>query len=216
MPKEKDLLRHELLTTYRELKTLYMCEVKQMLRDRHTLIYTVAIPIFFYPVLLFIVFQAMALVKGWQDNHISKIYVSKSRSPELVQWLLEKETKVELVQVDDNQAPTRDHLSTWIQEKKIDAALSLKGKPPAEPLEAEIVYSSVRDSSETAKERLENLLETFRDRILLVQAQSHGEEKSFLSVLNVDQVDVASRERKSNFILSLILPLLMVVILIMA
>ena len=49
---------------WRVIRTLYFRELTQLLRDRHTLIYSVAIPIFLYPTLLFSVFQLMAVVKA--------------------------------------------------------------------------------------------------------------------------------------------------------
>ena len=107
--------------------------------------------------------------------------------------------------------------------KEVDAVLTLKeshrgegGERLALPaLAAEIHYSSVRDASMMARTRLESSLSSLRDSLLTLEAQNLDAGDGFFEVLAIEQRDLASGERKANFVLSLILPLLMVVILVM-
>jgi sodium transport system permease protein len=217
----------QLGSAFRELRTLFVREVKHMLRDRHTMIYTVAIPLFFYPFTLFAVLQSVTVIRGWKDQHVSTVLFDTSQSEPLMQRLLENDAKLRLLPTDSPERDgkkTPDHYRELLIDKTVDAVLSLSrrarvnaGNPEDSvgSVQAEIFYSSVRDNSVAAKSRLEASLISLRESLLTLKVQDLDQGEGFLEVINVEQNDFASGERKANFVLSLILPLLMVVIIVM-
>lgn len=192
-----------------------------MLRDRHTMIYTVAIPIFFYPLTIFVVLQSIAVIQGAKERQVSRILFEHSENQPFMRRLLENDPEIRLVP--PRESVERGGYRDLLLAKEVDAVLTLKesqrgggGERLALPaLAAEIHYSSVRDASMMARARLESSLSSLRDSLLTLEAQNLDAGDGFFEVLAIEQRDLASGERKANFVLSLILPLLMVVILVM-
>ena len=201
----------------RIVKTLYMRELLHLGRDRHTLIYSIAIPIFLYPTILFCVFQSMAVVRGWRDAEASRIYFAEAEDHPLLVFLLEKEAAVELVTSEKGfSGADNSGLENRIRGADLDAVLRVQGDLEAgESLHAEVLFSSARGNSTVAEERLGEILKAYRDKILLKMSQSVGADTSLLDVVDVHAIDIASGEKKANYILSLTMPLLMIVILLM-
>lgn len=200
----------------RPLKTLYLRELSHLLRDRHTLIYSVAIPLFLYPLILFALFQAMALVKGWKERQVSKILAVGIEENSLWSHLLGRDARIQPVHLRLPAPPSSQQIRGLIQDKTIDAVLEVRRKGSgAESMDIALHYASGRDASATAHERLLELAGKFRDKLLLRKVQDLGESEALLSAVDYQEHDIASGERKANYILSLILPLLLVVILLM-
>jgi len=205
----------------REIQTLFLREVRHMLRDRHTMIYTVAIPIFFYPLTIFVVLQSIAVIQGAKERQVSRILFEDSGNQPFMRRLLENDPEIRLLP--PRGSVERSGYRDLLLAKEVDAVLTLKesqrgegGESLALPaLAAEIHYSSVRDASMMARARLESSLSSLRDSLLTLEAQNFDAGDRFFEVLAIEQRDLASGERKANFVLSLILPLLMVVILVM-
>ena len=205
-----------MLTFLRELKTLYRREMTHLMRDRHTLIYSVAIPLFLYPALLFVVFQALALIQGWKDRRISEIEIVSAVDQPLLERLIDDDSRLLRRGGEEAVSPDREEIARRLREREVDAVLLVEGNARrGEALGIEIVFNSVRDGSLVARDRLQQTTNTLREKMLLLRAFDEGWDESYLSVLEIEEQDVASGERKANVLLSLILPLLMVVILVM-
>lgn len=190
------------------------------------MIYTVAIPMFFYPFTLFAVLQSVTVIKGWKDRHVSTVIYESTRSEPLMERLLENDSKIRLLPSRNLGANGTDRAATYrelLTSNEADAVLTLRRSRTGVDdstgsqgtVEAEVFFSSVRDNSVTARLRLEQSLTSLRDSLLTLQVQDLNEDESFLSVMKIEHNDFASGERKANYLLSLILPLLMVVIIVM-
>jgi ABC-type Na+ efflux pump permease subunit len=113
----------------------------------------------------------------------------------------------------------------WLVGDKADAVLIVEEEGPdpdhgeGPPSEAGVacanitcrVYSAqARDGSAQAAARLEELLEEFRVTRLEKLATATGGDESLLNVLSVERKDSSSRRELMNYLASLILPLVMV------
>lgn len=197
-----------------ELRTVYVREVRLLCRDQHTLIYSFAIPLFLYPAILFIFFQSMALVKGWQETQVCEVAVVGSGDLDLLEGLLDEDPTIAWYRLSDpgSLASARSRL----REGDLDAILELTGSTDGGATRvAWVSFSSAHDASGSAQRRIQALLKRLREEILLERARRLGDPGELERALVIEERDLSSRERRANLVLSQIMPLLLVVILVM-
>ncbi len=202
---------------WRILKTLYTRELVHLLRDRHTLIYSIAIPVFLYPTLLLLVLQSLTVVRGWKERQVARVHVAGSPADALLRRLVDQAEGLELVDPPRDGASdgrsARERARRAIQEDHVDAVLLVENR--GDLVEATLLYSSVRDASAVSLERIEGVVREYRDHVLRSRARRTPAGESILGVLEVEIVDIASGQRKANYLLSLTMPLLMVIVVLM-
>jgi sodium transport system permease protein len=200
----------------REARQVFTKEVLCLLRDRHTVLYSVFLPLFLYPGLVWLVLQISVYLKGLEERSVATVLMGDEAGG-LVSEFLAGEPQVRLVEGIEG-TPVR----TALVEGRIDAALRVRaeadagmasdasGKPPLRRLRAEILYSGARSSSQAAADRLVGLLEKFRSDSLAALVRDAGLGEPFFRVLDVERRDISSPQELANYVASLVLPLLMV------
>lgn len=196
-----------------------MKECRHLLRDRHTLIYSIGIPLFLYPVLLFGLFQSLVVVKGWSDRQVTRLHFPQAPAFPYLRVLLDDVHGLDLVEApgaSGASAGDRETWEAWIRGGALDAVLA----PADEETEAAdgrfvLLYSGVDAASGRARDRCAEAIAQYRERVLLLRAEEIGEDASFLETIAIVEDDIASGERKANYLMSMTLPLLMVIIILM-
>ncbi len=208
------LIEVALISALKELFIIYMRELRLLLRDHHTLIYSCAIPLFLYPVILFVVFQAMSLVKGWQESEVSDVAIVGSVEIDTLEKILFDEPSILQIYLEEDGALGRAR--SRLSEGDLDAIVELTGgEKEGEPIMVWLTFNSAYDASVSAKSRMEKVIEKFQTRLFELQAIRLGKQEVLDLALQVEEKDISSNIERSNLILSQILPLLLMVILVM-
>ncbi|HVR75436.1 MAG TPA: ABC transporter permease [Planctomycetota bacterium] len=189
------------------LLTVYMKETRSLLRDGHVVIYSVLLPLFLYPALVWGVIQVVAYSRGMEERRTSKVVLHAGPEVDDALRFLEEKPRLELVVAGRADSAAAAHL---VRSGDTDLALDLEAGP-GEALTARIRFSAARDGSILARERLERALEDYRQERLLLAARSVGEGDDFIEVVPVEEKDHATPQEIANHVASMILPLLMVV-----
>ena len=217
--------------------TIYAKEVRTLLRDHHTLVYSVLVPLFLYPVVLLVIVQLLSYTRGVTEREESGVGFAPYPLPqfpggEQVAFVsaLEEDERLRLVTSrpasvpGETPSPTEakedlgegveESMRGWLAEPDVDVVLRLL--PPAEreaewpPFRLEIYYDGSDDSSIEARRRVELIVESYRDTRLAQLAASVGEGPEFLAVLAVESENLATTEEFSSFVAASVLPLLMI------
>jgi ABC-type Na+ efflux pump permease subunit len=191
--------------------TVYVKEMRSLLRDRQTLIYSIVIPLFLYPVLLLATVQVFSYAKGIQEHRAVRVAVpEESRGHEFVE-LLGRGRGVEIVSAAGAaQGEARDILAAG----DVDLLLELeevRAGEPAARLRLRARYSLARDGSVEARKRLEEAAAEFRDLSLEHAARGLGSDASFLDVIEIAEEDLSTEEEVTSYLAGLLLPLVMIV-----
>jgi sodium transport system permease protein len=205
-----------------EVATVYAKEMRSLARDRHTVIYSLFLPLFLYPAVLFGTLQVAAFIKGVEERRTLRIGVMESvpGDDELLVALRRRPgiAVVPLpaaVGLDAEGQPPVEAVERWLARGRADAVLTFRnlggGPPPEGRLEARISFSGARGGSRDAKTRLEAALEDFRRDLLLHAARGVGEDAEFIDLLSVKEENLSTTQEVTNYLAGLILPLLMVV-----
>jgi len=183
---------------------VFRAELRSATRDRHTLIYSLVLPFFLYPALIWFMFQGMQYREGALEKQVSRIaWEGEENLPVLFERILADE-RFEPVETDDPR--------TAVIEGELDVFLSVR---PAEEGETEIeaLLDLSRDRSLTTRDRLAGLWDPLRDEMLRERLAASGGTPATVEVINLREENVASAEEMGRFLLSLILPLTLVLML---
>lgn len=196
----------------RDVITISLTEMRSLLRDRHTLVYSVLIPFLLYPVLLIGTGQAIIIARGAQERRISRVaLLDREAFPRMAACLTGKEKdRLELVDPtgEASRASSR-MIDGWIDRRELDAVV-VPSRGPGDSLRAEILYKDTSDASSTARERLEQALDDFGAERLKERARALGQDEGFLDTLDVRMVNLVPLERRIQEAIARVVPLLLV------
>ncbi len=210
-------------------------ELVSSFRDRQTTLYTVVLPIALYPFLFWVLIQGALLLQGRRERTEVDLQLvaeapleapaglsaALTEDPELpgleridvrpIESLADEEQVRERVRrpLDPDDAPGR-----------ADAVLFLRGPPAAGAADegggAELYYDSTSARSGLARARVEERLPAFADRLREERARELAHSAADLEPLRLaDPVDVAALHDRGAYLLSFLLPMLLVLMTVM-
>jgi sodium transport system permease protein len=198
---------------WKDIRTLYVRELRSALRERGIVVNSIVIPIVLYPLLMWLIFTGVSYVSGQTAGLTS--YVMLRNLPAEHQALrreLESEPGVDL---EYSETPEAD-----IRSGKLDIIIDFVQVQDAPPLAegnigAQVTYDASRDQSATARARAKRVIDRYRDRFIEREAGKLGVSKTQLQGFRVDEVNVSTNSEMGRFVLALLLPIMMVVMLAM-
>ena len=222
------------MLNYTRIKRLYIKEMLDILRDRRALIAMIVVPIVLYPLLMLGSIQAASLQVGKLKENTLVIGV---QTEEIKLWL-EAVLKDEADRVKQKQAGADaegekidksgaiekfniivvgpQNLEEWVRTNAatvcgvmFDAPrLPLDWEKWQQQVHAEVVADSAEISSSIAGARLKKALN--RHGRFIVRARNEGKPEWLINPLVVDEIDVASAEKRGGGMLGQILPLILI------
>ncbi len=202
-----------------ELRAVYAKELRSLLRDRHILIYSVALPAFLYPAVLLGVLQVVGYVRGVEDRRASRVELEDDVTDgRLRAALVGDDRNVEISDAAPGIAYDRDVATERLRDDApsfaLDAIVVARPGDSAEPGSAsvaiEVYFDAARDASSKARERVGEALVELREAMLRAEAEKLGATEAFLDPLVIEEVSLSTREEFANHIAALVLPLLMI------
>jgi sodium transport system permease protein len=216
----------------RAARAVYVKELRHLLRDRHILVYSLALPAFLYPAVVLGILEVAAYVRGVEERRVSRVeLIDTVTQGELARLLNEKDRGIAVAVA---AAPTqeleleavRDRLREGREgkgEPPADAVLVLQSAPREEasasaPVQgtaparvaAQLYFTAARSASVQARQRVERALGDYRKAVLAGLVKDAGEGESLLEVLEVEEVKLSTPREFANHVLALVLPLVMI------
>lgn len=196
---------------WRHVKVLYLRELRDALREKSIVINSILIPIFLYPIMLWVMFTGISYMQGKTEGMISRVALQAGMedASEFRQKLADDEqlTLAEACSDEEacRQALTEGELDVVIQPADMDR----------QPLEGNaavrILYDGSRERSTKARERTQALVEQQREDYLSHQSQSLGISQESWDLFVTKRENQASEKEMGAFILGLMLPFFLVI-----
>lgn len=203
-------------------------------RDRQLAMYAIVLPICLYPVLFWIMIQGALLVQGRREHtavHVgivaqpgvqvpADLYGALSYSPGASE-LEPGDTPLRFVETrqlsPSSNAEQAARAAREDLDSPVDAVLYLEQVTDNSEHEARalILYDSTESHSKLAHGRLQSRLEHFAEERRQAAADEAGLGPIVLTPLEVDERNLAPNEKMGAYVLSLLLPLLLVVMTVM-
>lgn len=188
------------------LMTVMRKELRDLSRDRRTLLLTLLFGPLLYPVLLLGMGKlAESRVRTQIEQPLQIPTIGAENAPNLVRFLAAQGL---------NTAPAPKDLAEAIRSQDIDVALRISddfGKDWADgkPALVEVIKDSTRRAAEVPSARLEAALATYNGQVGALRLMARGVEAQVARPLDVARQDLASAEAKRGMILSMLLPVLL-------
>jgi sodium transport system permease protein len=189
-----------LVLNRKDIWVLYLREVRSALRDRVIVTNSVLLPIFLYPVLIWLVYTGVTFISGQNEELKSRITLKDLPAAHArLRTAFEADKSVILA---SSAYPTDD-----IRRGTLDAAVEFTpastGAEIGNNFEAHITYDESRDQSERAKARIERKISKYREEFLQQQAIRLGISKIQLQNFRVDDTNVSTNREVGVFMIAL-------------
>ena len=175
---------------------VYRKEFTEWVRDRRTLISTVLVPLFFFPIIM-VGFTALAVVMvGKAKEETPKIMILGGEdSPQVVAGL----QRVKSLET----APYRENWKEQISDKEIRAAVEIPpgfqaGLEKGDPKTVKIYYYEGEMKSSFGVDRIEKFLKDYRDQVVKERLAAKNVPTSVLTPFEIHQENVAPPEKVSG------------------
>ncbi|HEL3172094.1 TPA: ABC transporter permease [Stenotrophomonas maltophilia] len=188
------------------LMTVMRKELRDLSRDRRTLLLTLLFGPLLYPVLLLGMGKlAESRVRTQIEQPLQIPTIGADNAPNLVRFLAAQGL---------NTTPAPKDLAEAIRSQDIDVALRISddfGKDWADgkPALVEVIKDSTRRAAEVPSARLEAALATYNGQVGALRLMARGIDAQVARPLDVARQDLASAEAKRGMILSMLLPVLL-------
>ena len=197
------------MPSLRNVWTLYRMELRGALRDRTIVTNSLLIPALLYPLLLWLAFLGVSFAIGQEEHLAARVVVSgwPPAHPDLrreIENLPRLSIEKAAAGVDAGGRVVRAELDAFVE------FLPADGRASALPdnFAARITFDASKERSASARERLTQAINNYRDRWLARQAKARGLDDAAWQVFAFADRNVASKKQMGSFLLSLLLPLI--------
>ncbi|PYV38665.1 MAG: hypothetical protein DMG09_11290, partial [Acidobacteria bacterium] len=151
-----------------DVRILYLNELRSALRERSIVMNSIFLPIFLYPVLLWLVYTGMSFVAGQTEGFASRVaLLAFSNEQRVFKIDLERDPRLEVKTSNDPLADIRNGNLDLLVEILPPAreAARLTGN-----FRVRLTYDNSKDRSRMARDRIAERLRLYRDRYLEQEA----------------------------------------------
>lgn len=191
--------------------TLYRKEMLETLRDRRTIIVMVLLPILMYPLFGVIATQAQFAQKRKLESTRFKIGVVGVSLPQTLVKKLEEQDSVIVLSSKAGQGWRSE-----LQQGKL--ALVVVATPDKQPithpqgrLKLHVYYASTQERSRAVRERVQNAFRWYQKQLVLQRLDALKIPRVVIQPLVLDASDVSTVKARGRYILSTLLPFLLLV-----
>lgn len=198
-----------------DIGSVYWKEVRSLVRDRRTVAYSVLLPLFLYPAILWGTIQSLSYVKALEERRVSEVIVLDRTEDQRLSRYLENQGRLKISRLEEDGAefPEAALRSTGAH---VALVYRLDGlAAPERAAHATVLYDASRDASTRAKDRVLDALKGWRKRELQDVAEAVGEEEDLHGLLDVVEENLATRQEASGFTASMILPFISMVMMVL-
>jgi len=197
----------------RDIWILYTMEIRSAMRERSIVVNSILMPIFLYPVLLWVMFSAMTFIRGVNEGFTSRVAVENGppAGHEALLDSLAARSDVELTR-----GLGAHEALDLIQEGELDALLSFE--PAAESGEAlpgnfrvDVRYDGSENRGKVARDRIQEVVSDYRTHWIRREAESVGLSYADQVLFQVAGENVSSEEDLGALILGMLVPLFLTI-----
>mgnify|MGYP003388941425 CR=1 FL=1 len=192
---------------WQDIWILYRRELRSAFRERTIVANSILMPVFLYPVMLWVMFTALMFVSGLADRATSRIMLVDAPSDHAVLMdTLENRSNLEILA-----AVGSDSAVALIQAGELDALLAFlppdtEGDRLAENFRIVIHYDRAVERSRRASDRIEGVVDDYRDEWVDSEAAQLGIAATDRRQFRILQDNVSSGEDMGALLLGIMIP----------
>ena len=188
-----------------DIRLLYLREIRMALRERYIVLNVILMPIFMYPILFWLMYTGMSFVIGQTEAFTSRIMIHQTNETgRALESRIISEERTEIITVAN---PIEA-----IKSDEIDLYVELRPDTNFEDnLLIAFTFDSSKDTSKLAKDRIENLINTYKTEYFEHIAIDLGLTNAAYQKVWIVHKNMASQNEMGRFILGMMVPMLLIV-----
>lgn len=198
----------------REIWLLYRRELRSALRERSIVVNSILMPIFLYPVMMWLGLSGATLVQGLSEGSTSRVAIYGL--PPQHEAIRDTLAGMESVELAEDPPASPEQAEAAVRQGELDAVVTFERAPGAgAALEGNFVvritYDQSEDRSRRARMRVTGVVDRYRAAWLERETAALELSPEQLVQFQVERENVASEREMGAFLLSLVIPLLLVI-----
>lgn len=204
-----------------EIRLLYVRELRSALRERAIVVNGILMPIFLYPVMLWVMFSGIMFVQGLNEGFTSRVVVEGEVPPShaslLDSLVAPKEIDTVPVPADPAAALQAGDVDAIVRFERVAPAAAEADTSPAgaatltDNFRATVRYDRSEGRSRTARERVDGVVTAYRTSWLDREAEALGLSEEARTAYAVASENVSTEEELGAMILGQLLSLFLVI-----
>lgn len=199
--------------SWTDVRILYMKELRSAFRERSIVVNSVLLPIFMYPLLLWLLFSGMTFVQGLTEGFTSRVVVLGD--PGAHRPLLDTLRSSEDLEILDLRDGDRSGALASLLEGDADAVLELlatEGEAAALPgnVRARVLFDRSSQRSQQARSRVEAVVGDYREDWLEREAAGRGLDEAGVPFA-LSSRNVATERQMGALLISQLVPLFLLI-----
>ncbi|MHB1192032.1 MAG: ABC transporter permease [Longimicrobiales bacterium] len=196
------------------IRLLYLRELRSALRERAIVVNGILMPVFLYPVLLWVMFTGITFVQGLNEGFTSRVVVEGALPPahaSLLDSLVAGEHILVLGREADT-LPVPADPAAALQAGDVDAIVRFEaGATLPDNFRVHVRFDRSESRSRMARDRVEEMVSAHRSRWLEARGEELGIGDERRTLYAVTSQNVSTEEELGAMILGLMLPLFLVI-----
>ena len=189
-----------MVLNWKDVRVLYLREIRSAVRDRMIVTNSLLLPIFLYPVLIWVVYTGITFISGQNEELKSRVMLKDVPAAHAkLKQAFETDKSIILMTSPD---PAED-----IRIGRLDAAVEFlpakTGLQIPDNFETHITFDESRDQSETAKTRIDKRISDYRREFIQQQATRLGISRAQLEDFKVDEENISTNRQVGVFMIAL-------------
>ena len=192
-----------------DTRLVFLRELRAALRERSIVINVVLVPLFMYPVLLWVAYTGLSFVIGQTENFTARVMIAGGAGEGAA--LVGKIEAADRVTVTSMEAPLEA-----IRDGRLDLLVEFASRDggSADDFEVRITGDSSKDRSRIARSRVEDLVTRHRAAYLESAGRARGLSGPAYQMIWIERENVSSSRDMGRFILGMAVPILVIIMLI--
>jgi sodium transport system permease protein len=197
----------------RDIWILYRMEIRSAFRERSIVVNSILMPIFLYPVLLWVTFSAMTFIQGLNEQFTSRVALVGDLPSEHRAILdsLEARDKVQVIR-----GLGRDEAVSLIRAGELDVLLSFLppdsgGASLPGNFRVQALYDRSEARGQNAVARVREVVDDYRTRWIGQEAEARGMTEQDRRLFWVADEDISTETDLGNRVLGLLIPLFLTI-----
>ncbi len=188
---------------------VFLRELRGALRERSIVINVVLVPLFMYPVFLWLAYTGLSFVIGQTENFTARVMIAGevAKDAALVREI-EAADRVEFVDMEAAEEAIRDGRLDLLVE------LAPRDGGAADDVEVRMTGDSSKDRSRIAMSRVEDVVNRHRTAFLERAGRERGLSGPAYQMIWIERENVSSSRDMGRFILGMAVPILVIIMLI--
>ncbi len=185
------------------VKSIFLKEIKEIIRDKNQLFFLIMMPFFLYPFLLLVMGQVMSVQKNKMDSTTVEVVINENlKNSPIYDWLKEeKQFNISLGDVDAENLNNAENTLGLSLNNNYQHTLQKNGS-----IDLQIFYDGTEDLMVRSHNKIQKIIEKQNEELLNQRLIKAALNPDFVQPIELEEINIASAEKQTGNMISKFIP----------